>query len=167
MLPARPARAALVALSVGLLLTIVAAVAPFVERSRLAAHISAGYPEYTAGEVTAAVDAWLIVLATVGVLGLAGWLLTSWAVATGKRWAALVTAALFVLGLATAVAGLTFTETPGDVGLAPVFGWLLLLPCLPGLLAVVLTMRRRHDPPSSRPVAGAESGARSGPVGDA
>jgi hypothetical protein len=46
-----------------------------------------------------------------------------------------------VFAVAVAAAGLTTVDTSGEVGLAPAMGWLLLLPCLPGLVAVTKLWR--------------------------
>ncbi len=117
-------------------LTVVAALFPFVDRTVLADHIRAGYPAYAPGEIDAAVTAYLVILAAVGALGLLGWAGTIWAAGAGKRWTLSLAVGLLVSGLCVAVAALTVRDTSGDVGLAPLLGWLLVLPCVPGLAAV-------------------------------
>jgi hypothetical protein len=47
-----------------------------------------------------------------------------------------------VLGTGTAVFDLLVTDTSGDTGLPPLLGWVGVLPCLAGLLAVLLLCRR-------------------------
>jgi hypothetical protein len=142
----RSSRPALIALSVGLLLTIAATAAPYVDRARgnvLAHHIRAGYPDYTASKVDNAVTAWLVILTVSGALGLAGWLATICAVRSGKPWDVWVATAMFAIGTGLALTALLTKDTSGDPGLAPQLGWIGLLPCLAGLLAVVLLWRRR------------------------
>jgi len=131
----------------GLVLTVAAAVYPFVDRvrgHRLADHVRAGYPSYSDQRVDDAVTAYLVILATVGVLGVVGWLWTIWAQRAGKSWTRWAAAGIFACALCLVVTGLTATDTSGDVGLAPVIGWSQVLPCLPGLLAVVLLWKRRR-----------------------
>ncbi len=45
---------------------------------------------------------------------------------------------MFALGTAIALFDLLVKDTSGDTGLPPLLGWLGLLPCLAGLLAVAL-----------------------------
>ncbi|GAB2957439.1 hypothetical protein ACFMQL_39155 [Nonomuraea fastidiosa] len=130
-------------LYVGAALTAIAALLPFFAKGTLADHIRAGYPAYTPGEIDAAVNAYLIILGTIGFLGLLGWFSTVWAVNAGKDWAIWMAVGLLVIALLIAIAGLTVKDNSGDVGLAPLFGWLLALPCVPGLAAVALWRRAR------------------------
>lgn len=131
----------------GLVLTVIAAVYPFVDRTTthaLADHVQAGYPSYGAGEIDTAVTAYLVILSIVGGAGLIGWLGTLWAAKAGKRWTRWAATGLFVVALCIALAGLTVTDTSGDAGLAPAIGWLQMLPCVPGLPAVVMLWERRQ-----------------------
>jgi len=130
----------------GFALTVVATVVPFVDAAttrELADHVRAGYPAYTAREVDAAVAAYLAILATVGALGIVGWLVTIRGAHRGRRWTAAVATGLLVVGAGLALTGLTVTDTSGDVGLAPAVAWFQVLPCLPGVAAVVMLWRRR------------------------
>ncbi|GMA23631.1 hypothetical protein GCM10025864_13900 [Luteimicrobium album] len=130
----------------GLALTVVATVVPFVDAGTthvLADHVRAGYPAYSAHEIDAAVTAYLAILATAGVLGTAGWLVTIRGARRERRWVPWLATALLVLGAGLALTGLTVTDTSGDVGLAPAVAWFQVLPCLAGLGAVVLLWRRR------------------------
>ena len=122
-------------------LTAIAALVPFLDRAVLADHVRAGYPGYAPDAVDAAVTAYLVILAVVGALGLLGWTGTIWATHAGKRWATWLATALLTLGLCVAIAALTIRDTSGNVGLAPLLGWLLVVPCVPGLAAVVLSRR--------------------------
>ncbi|MFG1699679.1 hypothetical protein [Nonomuraea sp. NPDC049309] len=132
-----------VLLYVGAALTVLAALLPFLGKEVIADHVRASYPAYTPGEIDAAVNAYLIILGVIGFLGLLGWLGTVWAVRAGQGWAVWMASGLLVIALLIAVAGLTVKDNSGDVGLAPVFGWLLVLPCLPGLAAVALWRKAR------------------------
>ncbi|MEU4575322.1 hypothetical protein ACBI99_20235 [Nonomuraea sp. ATR24] len=134
-------RSALALLYLGAGLTALAALVPFASRSLLAGHIRAGYPSYGTGAIDAAVTAYLVILATAGALGLAGWLGTAWAARAGRRWARAAAIGLLVAGACVAVAALTVRDTSGDVGLAPLLGWLQVLPCAAGLAAVALWRR--------------------------
>jgi len=138
-------QAALATMYAGAGLTVIAALSPFIDQATttvLADHVREGYPAYGAGEINAAVTAYTVILAVVGVLGLLGWLGTGWAVRAGKGWARLLATAMFAIGACVAIAAATTKDTSGDVGLAPLLGWLQVLPCLPGLAAVVLLWRR-------------------------
>lgn len=129
----------------GLVLTVVALVYPFIDRGTthvLSEHIRAGYPSYSAARIDQAVTSYLVISSIVGGLGVLGWLSTMWAARTGKRWAPLVASVVFLVALCLALAGLTVKDTSGDVGLAPLMAWLLFLPCLPGLAAVVQLWKR-------------------------
>lgn len=138
-------RATLATIGAGVVLTLVAAVFPFVDRATttvLAEHIRAGYPTYGSAEINAAVTAYLVILSLVGVLGLLGWLGTVWAARAGKGWTGWLATGLFVAAACASLAALTVRDTSGDVGLAPLLGWLQVLPCIPGLAAVVLLWKR-------------------------
>ncbi|MFI6790165.1 hypothetical protein ACIBG4_22865 [Nonomuraea sp. NPDC050383] len=130
-------RTPLAMMYVGAGLTVVAAVYPLMDRSVLADHIKAGYPAYGFGAIDSAVTAYLAILSTIGVLGLLGWLGTAWAARAGKRWARPLAAGLLAIAACVAVAALTVRDTSGDVGLAPLLGWLQVLPCVAGLAVVV------------------------------
>jgi hypothetical protein len=128
----------------GLLLTIAAAAAPYVDRATghlLADHLRHGYPEYTRAELDTAVSTWVAILTVVGVLGVVGWVGTIWAVRAGKRWARWAASALFGLGTSLALTAALVRDTSGEVGLAPQLGVLGVLPCLAGLLAVTALWR--------------------------
>lgn len=142
----RPApRVAFGAMYAGLALTVVAAIAPFVDRATwhvLADHIRAGYPTYSQGEIASAVTTYLVILTSVGVLGIVSWIWTAWAVKSGKRWARWAAVAMFALGASVALTGLLVKDTSGDVGLAPLLGWIGMMPVLAGLVAVTMVWRR-------------------------
>jgi hypothetical protein len=137
----RSRNGALAAMGVGLVLTVVATIVPFTT-SALADHIRAAYPHYSDARVDTAVTTWLVVLTTVGVAGVAGWLWTIRLVTTDEPWVAPVATAMFVLGTGVALTLLLVKDSSGDTGLAPTLGWIGLLPCGAGLVAVVLLWRR-------------------------
>lgn len=144
--PGTPGRgAALAAMWGGLALTIVATVYPLVDAATtqvLADHIRATYPAYDAGEVDAAVTAYLVILSVVGALGVLCWLGTIWAVRGRKRWAPWAASGAWLVAVGFAASGLTVKDGSGEVGLAPALAWLQVPPCVLGLVAVVLLWRR-------------------------
>jgi hypothetical protein len=138
-------RSAIGAMYTGLGLTVVALIVPYVDHATanvLAGHIRAGYPAYTPARIDSAVTAYLVYLSVVGALGIIGWLWTIRAVKAGKRWARGAATAMFALGTGIAVIDLLVRDTSGDTGLPPLLGWAGMLPCLAGLLAVMLLWRR-------------------------
>lgn len=136
-------RGALAAMSVGLVLTVLVTIVPFLDGAThlLADHVRAGYPSYDAAQVSAAVRTYQYLLAGVGVLGVAAWLWTIRAVRRGRRWARGAAAAALALALVVVATALLTRDTSGDVGLAPALGWAGLLPCAAGAIAVVLLWR--------------------------
>lgn len=139
-------RTPLALMYIGAGLTVIAALFPFIDQSTttvLADHIHASYPAYRPGAIDAAVTAYLAILSTIGVLGLLGWLGTIWAARVGRRWAPWLAIGLLATATCIAIAALTVQDTSGDVGLAPLLGWLQVLPCIPGLAAVALWRRAR------------------------
>lgn len=138
---------AVVALYTGLGLTVVATVAAYVDRAVghvLADHIRHGYPTYSQVRVDAAVSTWVAILTVVGVLGIAGWAGTIWAVKTHKPWARPAATLIFLTGSGLAVTALLTKDTSGEVGLAPLLGWMGTLPSLAGLVAVALLWLSRR-----------------------
>jgi len=139
-----PQRRALPALWIGLALTLAVGVYAALDGSTtqvLADHLRASYPSFGEQEVAAGSQTYVAILLTVTGLGAVGWLSTIWAARSGKTWTRWLATAALVIAVAVAAAGLTTVDTSGDVGLAPVMGWLLLLPCLPGLVAVTKLWR--------------------------
>ena len=129
----------------GLGLTLAAMIVAYVDHATgnvLASHIRAGYPTYTQVRIDTAVTTYLVYLSVVGALGIICWLAAIRAVKAGKRWARGVATAMFALGTGIAVIDLLIKDTSGDTGLPPLLGWAGMLPCLAGLLAVMLLWRR-------------------------
>jgi hypothetical protein len=138
-------RSPIAAMYVGLALTVVAAIVPYVDHATadlLANHIRAGYPRYSDGRVDTAVTTYLVYLTVVGALGIAAWLGTIQAVKSGKRWARGGATAMFALSTGIALFDLLVKDTSGDTGLPQLLGWVGMLPCLAGLLAVALLWRK-------------------------
>lgn len=134
-------RSVLGALYAGLGLTVIATVVPYADHATanvLAGHIQAGYPTYTQARIGTAVTMYLVYLSVVGALGITCWLWTIWAVKTGRRWARGAATAIFASGTCIALFDLLVRDTSGDTGLPPLLGWAGVLPCLAGLLAVIL-----------------------------
>ena len=101
-----------------------------------------GYPAYTPARIDSAVTTYLVYLSVVGALGIICWLLAIWAVRAGKRWVRGAATAMLALGTAIAVVDLLIRDTSGDTGLPSLLGWVGVLPCLAGLLAVTRLWRR-------------------------
>jgi hypothetical protein len=135
----------LAALYTGLTTTVVATIAPYLDQATshgLAHHIRAGYPSLSQARVDNAVTTYEVILTVIGVSGAFGWAAVIHGVTTGKRWTTPLATALFVLGLGIALTGLFSKDTSGETGLSPLLGWVGLLPCLPGLLAVITLWRQ-------------------------
>jgi hypothetical protein len=128
----------------GLGLTVLATAVPYIDLGTghlLADHIRAGYPTYTPARIDTAVSLWLAILTVVGALGVVGWLGTIWATRRGKGWARWAATALLVLGTLLSLTTLLTKDTSGDTGLAPLLGWIGLLPSVAGVWAVRLCWR--------------------------
>ena len=63
-------------------------------------------------------------------------------VSTGRAWGRLVATIAFAAGTTVALSALLTKDTSGEVGLAPLLGWIGLLPCVAGLITVVRLWRR-------------------------
>ncbi|GAA4820385.1 hypothetical protein GCM10023353_30320 [Tomitella cavernea] len=146
---ARPQRHALRAMYAGLILSVLAVVVAYADRAggptSLAGHLRSGYPAYSPTQIDAAAHTYLVLLTALGGVGVACWLGAIRAVRTGKRWARWACAAAWGAATSLAIAGLVVTDTSGDVGLPPLLGWAGLLPCVAGLVAVVLLRRTSVD----------------------
>lgn len=137
----RYSRSTFVVLSIGLALTIAATVTAIIGRSLIGDHIQTGYPAMNARQVESGVSFYLAALSGLGVLGALGWISTIWAARRNSRWARWAAVVLFVLGTSTALFALFVRDTSGDTGLPVSIGGMGMLPCLAGLIAVVLMWR--------------------------
>lgn len=133
-------RLPLVLMYAGLALTLLAVVVPLLAPQPIEDQVRDAYPDYTSGELDDAVTAWLMILGIIGGLGVIGWALALWATIKGRRprlWASLMCG----LGLAVSLTAALTPEETGDLGLAPAYGGLLMLPCIAGIAAVVTLWR--------------------------
>jgi hypothetical protein len=132
------------AMYVGLALSILATLAPLLDIATvdtLSDHVRDAYPDWGPGLVAADRNAIAIYLVVTGVLGILVWLLTIWAVTSGKRWAGVVTTIGFTAGAILALMNLTLRGGEYDVILPYAYGTLTLLPCVAGLAAVISVWR--------------------------
>ncbi|MFL5839511.1 MAG: hypothetical protein ACJ77Z_03555 [Thermoleophilaceae bacterium] len=137
-------QAAAAAMYVGLALTVVATIVPLMDHSTanvLADHIRDGYPTYTPARINAATT-YLIYLSAVGAVGILSWVWSIRAVKARRGWLREAVTAIFVLATGIALFDLMIKDTSGDTGLPPLLGWVGLLPCMAGLLAVGLLWRK-------------------------
>ena len=104
--------------------------------------LRAGYPTYSPARIDTAVTTYLVYVSIIGALGVISWLWTIRIVNAGKRWARGAATAMFALATGIALFDLLVKDTSGDTGLPPLLGWIGMLPCLAGLLAVTLLWRR-------------------------
>jgi hypothetical protein len=133
------------AMYAGLVLSVVATIVPYVDRATsqtLTAHVRAGYPSYSPERVDSTVTVWLAILSVVGLLGIASWVATIWAVRARRRMARWAATAMFALGTTVGLALLLSKEPTGQLALPPLLGWVALLPCLAGAVAVIQLWRR-------------------------
>jgi len=138
----------------GLGLGVVALIAPYLDHvtaNVLADHIRAGYPGYSRARVGAAATTYVIYLSVIGALGIGCWLGAIRAVRAGRRWARAAATAAFAAGTGIALFDLLIRDTSGDTGLPPLLSWTGVLPCLAGLLAVVLLWRPASPASGGRP----------------
>ena len=145
--------AAIGAMYAGLGLTVAALIIAYVDNATanvLEDHVRAGFPTYSQSRIDSAVTAYLVYLSVVGALGVIGWLWTIWAVKAGKWWARAAATVLFALGTGIALLDLLIRDKSGDTGLPPLLGWVGMLPCLAGLLAVMVLWRGSRPGPVRR-----------------
>ncbi|MCD0446966.1 hypothetical protein LO763_25425 [Glycomyces sp. A-F 0318] len=145
----QPERAAakrplLIALYAGLALSVIGAVAPYLDiatADTIGAHVRDAYPDWPASDVQKDRDAIALALALLGGLGAVTWIV---AIATaGKRWARWFVTAAFAVGTVLALSiGFMGGEAYSTIA-PPAYGALVTLPCLAGLAAAVLVWRRR------------------------
>jgi hypothetical protein len=136
-------RPLMIALYAGLALSVIGAVAPYVDiatADTIAVHVRDAYPDWPASEVRKDRDAIALALALLGGLGAATWAVAI--AAAGKPWARRFTTAAFAVGtIAALTVGFTGGEAYSTI-VPPAYGALVTLPCLAGLAAVVLVWRR-------------------------
>lgn len=136
----RSASPAIVAMYVGLALTVLAAAVVFFDQSiggMLDAHTRAAYSGTHAGELGTVNDAVRTYLYVTGAIGVACWLWMIWAVRQHRRWARASATTIFVCAAGLALVNL-LAEEYGNTILPTTLGVVGVLPCLAGLVAVVL-----------------------------
>lgn len=128
-------RSAIAAMYVGVALTVVAMIVPYIDHATanvLADHIRAGYPTYSQARIDTAVTTYLVYVSIIGALAVICWLWTIRAINARKRWARGAATAMFALGTGIAQFDLLVKDTSGDTGLPPLLGWIGMLPCWQG-----------------------------------
>ncbi|TCC50920.1 hypothetical protein E0H75_12250 [Kribbella capetownensis] len=134
------------ALYAGLLLTVLATLAPLIDLATadsIGDHVRAAYPSWSADDVAKDRAAITIYLVAVGVVGLAGWLTSIVGVARNKRWARWVSTTLLLLGATIQLTDLSVGGEAYSTIVPPLHGVIGVLPSLAGLVAVVGLWRRR------------------------
>jgi len=133
------------ALYVGLLLTVVATVAPLIDLATadtIGDHVRAAYPGWSDNLVAKDRNAITIYLVAVGALGIVGWLWSIVGVVRGKRWAKWVSTTLFVLGATMGLIDLSVGGEAYTTIVPALHGTLGILPTLAGLVATIGLWRR-------------------------
>lgn len=133
----RNRREAIVAMGLGLLLTVVYLIALVIDQASvhsIAEHVRALYAPYGLHPDPNWLYYYLYATAAIGILL---WLTTSWAVGRQKRWARVFATTVFVVATGTALLNL-FVSEYGTPIFPRVWGILGLLPCVAGLAAIVL-----------------------------
>lgn len=136
-----------IALVAGFLLSALTIAAALIDRATsdaIGAHIARTYPDYSPAQVDQAASAWVVVLATIGGLGMICWAISWWGARRGALWVRWASPVLAALGLTIALVELTIRDGSGETGLAIVHGVLGLLPALAGILAVIGLWRARR-----------------------
>lgn len=144
---------ALPAAYVGLALTIVAIVVPYVDHATgnlLATHIRAGYPRYTTSRINHAATMYLVYLSTLGGLGILTWLGAIRMIARHRRLAPVLTTPAFVIGTGIALFNVMITDTSGETGLPILIGLTGLVPSAAGLVVVIMLWLHRSPEASRR-----------------
>lgn len=133
----RVRRGAVVALGVGLLLTVIWSIALVIDQvslHRIADHVHSLYaPRHLNPDPNALFN----ILYVTGTIGIVLWLRTIWGASRQERLTRYVASIVFVLATGIALLGLLASEY-GTRILPTVWGVLGLLPCIAGLVAVIL-----------------------------
>lgn len=147
-----PARGAIAAMYAGLALTLIAVLAVVVDQATsdsLASHILHTYPNYTAAELNRDKGVLLTYMFSIGAVGAVSWLGTIWAVKRRKRWARGTATTIFVLACGISLFNL-LVEEYGNTVLPTSLAVPGALPCLAGLVAVVLMWTGNPGPGRTR-----------------
>lgn len=130
--------AAMAALGVGLALTILTTVLVFVSTTAIGEHIQTGYPHYSSGQISAAVNFYTVYLVVLGALGAIAWSFDLWLVRRRRAWAYPLAVIFFLVGTSFGLFNLLIRDTSGDTALPEAIGEMGLLPSVAGLVAIVL-----------------------------
>ena len=136
-----------VAMAAGLVLNVIATVAPVVDMvtiDTISDHVRGAYPAWGPASVAADRNAMVIYLVITGVLGVVTWFWVIRAVMARKRWARAAATSAFAVGALLALMNLTLGGGQYNVILPTGYGVLTLLPSLAGLVAVILLWRPGH-----------------------
>ncbi|MCH5585815.1 hypothetical protein MK805_12770 [Shimazuella sp. AN120528] len=137
-------KSAIFAMYAGLVLTVITMIILYVDHATinvLANHIKTSYPSYSQSRIDSAVMLYLIYLSIIGVMGIISWLNVIWGAKKDKPWTRWAATGMFILGTIIALFNLLVKDTSGDTGLPPLLGLIGLLPCIAGLLVVILIWR--------------------------
>ena len=144
--PRPPATYVRPALLAGLVLTVLATIAPLIDlltADSIGDHVRAAYPDWSADLVAKDRNAITIYLVAVGVLGLAGWVWSIVAVARGNRRVRGIGTTLFLIGATVQLIGLSVGGEAYTTIVPTLHGVLGFLPSLAGLVAVVGLWRHK------------------------
>lgn len=131
---------------VGLALTVLVTLAPFIDvmtADTISDHVREAYPDWPADNVTADRNAIVGYLGVVGALGVAGWLWTIRLVTRRTRRARLAATIMFTLGAITALTNVSYGSEAYTTFVPGLHGGLGLLPVLAGAFAVVRLWRQQ------------------------
>lgn len=167
--PAGTAKDPMPMLHLGLVVTVLVALAPVVDLlivDSIKDHVRDAYPDWPASDVALDRNAIVIYLVSVGVLGVAGWLWTTWLQLRGSRRTRPVATTLFVLALLVALTTVSMGGEAYDTIVPTTYGVLGLVPVVIGAVALVRIWRQpaRRTPEADQPSTGrpVRSGQRSG-----
>ena len=136
---------ALPAMWTGLVLTVLAALAPVLDllaAGTIEAHVRTTYPDWPDEWVQADTTAIAVGLGVIGLLGVISWLIILRATIRGRRWPTIVATVVWVLA-ATVTAATTAPAGAYDQLVPMGLALITALPCLAGLVAVVQLWRHR------------------------
>ncbi|MEV6231804.1 hypothetical protein AB0L88_28505 [Saccharopolyspora shandongensis] len=141
---APPTRKATRFMYAGLALTAIATLAPLLDIATvdaLSAHVREAYPNWPEELIAMDRNAIAGYLATIGVLGTAGWLWTIRGAKKQTRWSRAASTALFALGATTALMNLTLTGGEYANVIPPLHATLGALPAIAGLATITVLWR--------------------------
>lgn len=144
----------IITMSVGSIFTSAALAAVWVDHTTanaLAHHIRAGYPHDSRAHIDSAAATYIIYLSALGAIGLIAWLSSIWAVRRDKRWTRPAATLAFICATSLSLTNLLIRDTSGETGLPALLGWLGMLPCLPGLVTVILLWKDPAPGPRAPP----------------